>query len=223
MTRDAVSSGLELAALKLGSSLPKGLMVEAASGASVSELLPEEVAATENWAPHRRTEFALGRDCARVALRKLGHANAPILFDGDGAPKWPAGIVGSISHKRQNGIAVVGSSSLFAGVGVDLELDSADTAEADVMNRVCPSRDERKSAEAARGRVRSLAALCLSAKEAFFKLQFPITGAWLDWEDIEISLATNTFRAGRTGLPLTHTGLFVAENGWIISAIWIKY
>ena len=48
----------------------------------------------------RRREFSAGRTCARQALRELGCADAPIVQDQNGAPLWPPGIVGSITHSN---------------------------------------------------------------------------------------------------------------------------
>ena len=49
-------------------------------------------------APKRRRDFALGRSCARAALAELGHGEAVIAKGDDGAPLWPPGIAGSITH-----------------------------------------------------------------------------------------------------------------------------
>ncbi|MEM7792797.1 MAG: 4'-phosphopantetheinyl transferase, partial [Verrucomicrobiota bacterium] len=46
----------------------------------------------------RQQEFIAGRKCARAALAELGQLHGPILANGKGAPVWPDGFVGSITH-----------------------------------------------------------------------------------------------------------------------------
>ena len=59
----------------------------------------------------RRREFSAGRTCARQALRELGCADAPIVHNQNGAPLWPPGIVGSITHSNTYAAAVAADSS----------------------------------------------------------------------------------------------------------------
>ncbi|HEX2760306.1 MAG TPA: hypothetical protein VHM27_07320, partial [Rhizomicrobium sp.] len=84
-------------------------------------LPPPENALVEKAAPKRRREFALGRACARAALEKLGHGGAVIGRGSNGAPLWPQGITGSITHTRDYAAAVVGEARHFSGIGVDAE------------------------------------------------------------------------------------------------------
>lgn len=46
----------------------------------------------------RQREFATVRYLARRALGRLGRPAAPILPNRRGAPQWPDGIVGSMTH-----------------------------------------------------------------------------------------------------------------------------
>jgi len=59
-------------------------------------LFPREAAIVERASDKRRREFTAGRECARIALGKLGIAPVPILIGERGAPQWPPGIVGSL-------------------------------------------------------------------------------------------------------------------------------
>jgi 4'-phosphopantetheinyl transferase EntD len=61
-------------------------------------LFPEEELVVAGAVVKRRTEFATARHCARAALSRLGVAPTPILPGERGAPQWPAGIVGSMTH-----------------------------------------------------------------------------------------------------------------------------
>jgi 4'-phosphopantetheinyl transferase EntD len=201
--------------------LPAELIVEVTSEASVDALLPEEAAATRDWTPQRQLQFAAGRLCARRGLARIGCSPCPILFDTDGAPVWPPGVVGSISHKRQHCIAVIGRSSAVRSLGVDLERDIIEPAEteAEIARRVCGTASERRQASLLRGTVRSPGTLLLSAKEAFFKFQFPLTRTQLDWADVELRVEESQFQAratARTCVP-NSTGVFAFAGGWLAS------
>jgi 4'-phosphopantetheinyl transferase EntD len=87
------------------------------------ELYPEEAELIAGASAGRRRAFAEGRACAREALRQLGVPSGPIPATDDGAPVWPEGIVGSITHKGGYRAAVVARRSSLAGIGIDAELD----------------------------------------------------------------------------------------------------
>ena len=61
-------------------------------------LFPAEEVLVAKAVESRRHEFATARNCAHRALALLGEAPAPIVRRERGAPQWPAGIVGSITH-----------------------------------------------------------------------------------------------------------------------------
>lgn len=132
---------------------------------------------------------------------------------------WPAGVVGSISHKRQHCIVVVTRSSAARSLGVDLERDitEPEEAEAEIVRRVCGTPSERHQATLLRGTVRSPGTLFLSAKEAFFKFQFPLTRTHLDWADVELSVEDRGFCArttARASVP-SGTGFYAFGAGWL--------
>lgn len=175
--------------------MPSGVVVETSSGTSHEALLPEEAAATRGWTMARRHQFAAGRACARRALARLGHPASPLLFDGEGVPIWPSGAVGSISHKQQSCIVVVALSGAVSALGVDLEIDRDEPDEGEIQRRVCLTATEQRQAAALRTTAKSPSTLFLSAKEAFFKCQFPLTHKYLDWGDVEVLFDSATFEA----------------------------
>lgn len=199
--------------------VPEEIIVEATSEASTSALLPEEAAATREWAPQRQLQFAAGRLCARRALAQLGYSAAPIPFDAEGAPVWPCGVVGSISHKRQHCIVVVARPSAARSIGIDLERDVAepDVVETEIVRRVCGTESERRQLKTLRRVTNSPGTLFLSAKEAFFKFQFPLTRANLDWTDVEVTFEDRGFqaRAPGRGDVSCGTGVVAFGGGWL--------
>jgi 4'-phosphopantetheinyl transferase EntD len=65
-------------------------------------LHPDEAALARSWGERRQRTFAMGRIVARQALAALGAEHpAPILKDDRGAPRVPAPLSLSLSHKDE--------------------------------------------------------------------------------------------------------------------------
>ena len=145
------------------------------------DLFPEEAAALSPRAvARRRQQFTLGRAAARAALAALHLPPSPILRGEKGEPMWPPGLVGSITHTEGIAIAVVGSTTHYAGLGVDLEpLDPGLSPRA--AHLVCaPSELD----WAAGDTIRLTMLFC--AKEAIFKAVYPLTHVALDFRHAEL-------------------------------------
>src|SRR5262245_429638 len=79
----------------------------------------EELAAVRGAVAKRRREVAFGRDCARRALAQLGAQPVTIPRGEGGAPVWPPGIVGSITHCDEVAAAAVARGETVRGLGID--------------------------------------------------------------------------------------------------------
>jgi 4'-phosphopantetheinyl transferase EntD len=146
------------------------------------------------FAPKRIAEFAAGRLCARRALEDLGVTNAPIAVNADRSPRWPPGIVGSISHTSNYGCAVVAHASDLTSIGVDVEIVGRVTAELDTL--VFTARERGFLAALPTAERARAATVIFSAKEAFYKCQYAITQQWLDFQDVSLELATSDLVSG---------------------------
>lgn len=186
--------------------LPPGVVaVEARSDPPDAVLFPEEEAELAQAVEKRRLEFTTVRHCARTALARLGIAPVAILPGDRGAPRWPAGIVGSMTHCTGYRAAVVARSSQLATIGVDAEPHEALPPE--VLTTVTVPEE--------RGRLERLAAdrpavhwdrLLFSAKESVYKAWFPLTGRWLDFEEASVD-----FGAAGQGAGSGESGSFYAR------------
>lgn len=141
--------------------------------------LDAERAGLEGAAPARRLEFAAGRHCAREALRALGHAAVAVPRGEHRQPLWPPGITGSISHAGSYCGAVVARESTSAGLGFDVE----------EWGRMRPALWRRIATPAEREWLHARgdegdrwATLLFSAKEAFYKAQYPRSAAFLGFQ-----------------------------------------
>jgi 4'-phosphopantetheinyl transferase EntD len=85
------------------------------------ESFPEEEAAIARAVGKRRREFVTTRACARDALAQLGVAPVAIPVDERGEPRWPRGVVGSMTHCEGLRAAVVVRESDVTAIGIDAE------------------------------------------------------------------------------------------------------
>jgi 4'-phosphopantetheinyl transferase EntD len=157
-------------------------------------LLPEEAIACDTFRINRLEEFAGGRLCARRALGEFGLGNFAVRRNADRTPLWPDGVVGSITHTIGFCGAVVGSREYFAGLGIDAEIVARVTP--DIWSQALTAEDiAQLSGLTSTARERA-AAIIFSAKEAFYKCQSGVTGAWLDYRDVSIELVADSLETG---------------------------
>ncbi|MEV8562630.1 4'-phosphopantetheinyl transferase superfamily protein [Streptomyces sp. NPDC051917] len=150
-------------------------------------LFPEEAVLVERAVTKRRREFAAVRGCARRAMEKLGVPAQSVLSGERGAPRWPAGLVGSMTHCDGYCAAALAPAGDLASLGIDAEPHGPlpdGVGEAVFL-----------PAEAARlARLHGLRPavhwdrILFSAKESVYKAWFPLTRAWLDFSEADITL-----------------------------------
>lgn len=179
-------SSIEMSAW-LGSRLPlRTAIILDSIEALQGHLFPEEDAIIPNAIPKRFREFRSGRTAARRCLLELGIKPGPILMGEKREPVWPEGCVGTISHCGSYCLVMVSSSTDALSLGADIEK----------LGRVQPHLWPRIFTDAETGFLCTLAGpesdraatAMFSAKEAFFKLQHPLTGLWLEFRDAEVHL-----------------------------------
>jgi 4'-phosphopantetheinyl transferase EntD len=120
--RLSTDSGWNLTAGLLRGILPPMVAVEETFGTPYDvRLFPEERSAIAGAVEKRRREFVGARFCARSALEQLGLPAAPILPGPGGAPLWPEGVVGSITHCDGYCASAVASARGVLAVGIDAE------------------------------------------------------------------------------------------------------
>ena len=163
-------------------------------------LFPEERRHVERAVAGRRAEFLAVRERAREALASLGGPRVALVPNADRSPTWPAGFVGSLSHSRALCAAVVAREAHALALGLDLEPDGP--LDADLVATVCTPAERRAIEAAAPATGLRLAKRLFSAKEAFYKCQYPVTGAFLTCAQVELALEprTGAFRVARVDL-----------------------
>jgi len=159
---------------------------------ALRDLIPHAVVAGgsfASWLPDPRSlsladrearfkvERAQARDlCVQTLLKTAGVDGATNVATGRGGERlWPAGFVGSLSDKGGVVLGALGLTSSLGAVGIDLErvdgtsLEGVDGLETEGLPPI----------------ERELGLLvALSAKEAVFKAQYPLTGRRLGFGDV---------------------------------------
>ncbi|MGS2642826.1 4'-phosphopantetheinyl transferase superfamily protein [Streptosporangium sp. LJ11] len=185
-------------------------------------LFPEEEAAVARAVDKRRREFGTARHCARRALADLGLPPVPILPGERGAPGWPAGVVGAITHCAGYRAAAVSLEAL--AVGIDAEPHEP------LPDGVLPavSLPEERAAIAELDDGVHWGRLLFSAKESVYKAWFPLARRWLGFEEAHLTFSSSGTFTARLLVPgprvegreLTgFTGRWLVSDGLVVTAI----
>jgi 4'-phosphopantetheinyl transferase EntD len=191
-------------------------------------LFPEEEAVIANAVDKRRREFTTARACARAALAKLGLPPVSILPGLRGAPQWPPGVVGSITHCAGYRASAVARDLDVVTIGLDAE--PHDTLPAGVLGAVASDGEQARLAVLAAARPDVCwDRMLFSAKESVYKAWFPLTRRWLGFEEASITIdpVRRTFTARLlvdgpvvNGAPLTgFDGRWLVSGGLVVTAI----
>ncbi|GGW79024.1 4'-phosphopantetheinyl transferase [Streptomyces lucensis JCM 4490] len=150
-------------------------------------LHPEEEALVARAVGKRRREFAAVRGCARRAMEKLGVPAQAVVHGERGAPRWPAGLTGSMTHCDGYCAAALVRAGDLASLGIDAEPHGPlpDGVGSAVM---LPAEAERLAHLAAQRPTVHWDRILFSAKESVYKAWYPLTGKWLDFTEADITL-----------------------------------
>jgi len=184
-------------------------------------LWPQERAAVSAAIARRQSEFAAGRSAARSAMRQLGHPECAIPAGQDRSPLWPVDLVGSIAHTGSVCVAMLGRRESWTSIGIDIESEQAVAPE--IWPTIC-TRAELQHLHEQDASVQHLAASRLfTAKEAYYKWQFPLTGSMLDFKDVQMDMRQDGFwpaRAQRTDPDDPSgccSGSWLSIDGWVMA------
>jgi 4'-phosphopantetheinyl transferase EntD len=179
--------------------LPESVVaVEAhgSDGAGEAALFPEEEAVVARAVEKRRREFTVVRACARRAMEKLGVPAQPILPGERGAPGWPDGLIGSMTHCEGYAAAALVRATDLASLGIDAE-PHGPLPDGVLEAIALPTENARLARLTADHPSVHWDRLLFSAKESVYKAWFPLTAQWLDFSEADIEVAVGP--DGRSG------------------------
>ncbi|WP_369226014.1 4'-phosphopantetheinyl transferase [Streptomyces sp. R39] len=194
-----------------------------------AELFPEERVVVAGAVPRRQAEFATVRACAREVLAALGYPPVPLLPGAYGAPGWPDGVVGSMTHCAGYRAAVVAHSSDVATLGIDAE--PHDKLPRGVLRAIARPEEHRMLAALPTASGLAWDRLLFCAKEAVYKAWFPVARRWLGFEEatVEIvpdgtfSVRLHTRGPDLLGRPLTgFAGRWATSDTLIVTAVTVE-
>jgi 4'-phosphopantetheinyl transferase EntD len=208
MIRDILPDGV--AASELFADLPDAV------------LFPEEQAYIAMAVARRQSEFATARHCARTALAALGVPPAALVPEERGAPRWPQGVVGSITHCAGYRAAAVARSTEILTIGIDAE--PHDPLPDGVLDAIALPEERLLLAGLARTRPAiHWDRLLFSVKESVYKAWFPLTRLPLGFEDARVAFDDHghgfTARLAGGNGPREFAGRWLTGCGLVITAI----
>ncbi len=204
------------------------IAVETREDAMDVELFPVEQATLGKAVEKRRREFTTARACARAALAQLGLPPTAIETGERGEPRWPSGIVGSITHCDGYRACVVARASDILTVGIDAEPNAA--LPDGVLSQIARVEELGWLAELQREEPQiHWDRLLFSAKESVYKAWFPVARRWLGFEDaiLTVDRLQRTFAARLLTIgslpaeqPLARmSGRWLVHEGLVVTAI----
>ena len=146
---------------------------------------PLELQDIASATPPRRREFVAGRLIARMLSDQLGLPPAPLRRADDRSPVWPADRVGSLSHCDTLCAAAIGTSHAIRSVGIDIE--TTGRVEPKLWPTLFTERETDYFTSLTPEKVAMETTLFFSAKESFYKCQYPLTQQWVGFQDVELN------------------------------------
>jgi 4'-phosphopantetheinyl transferase EntD len=187
-------------------------------------LRSEEAQYVARAVPKRVGEFAAGRACARRALARLAIADFPLRVGEHREPLWPEGITGSITHTAGFCGVVVARKTAVLALGIDAELASA--VHPGLWRQIATPEELLWLAGLAKSQADTLACVVFSAKEAFFKCQFPLTREWLNFTDVTVHVERSGFSISPCRalaldalVPAPWAGRYALENPLVVTGV----
>jgi 4'-phosphopantetheinyl transferase EntD len=145
-----------------------------------NRLLPAEATDFDNCSLIVRRRSGAARHTARLLLAHFDHKEVIIRRGAGGAPIWPRGIVGSLSHTDDLAVAAIARQSAFGAIGIDVEPNQP--LPTCLLDSIATSREKNlfpRSVLETR--------LLFSIKEAVYKASYPTLGRFLDFQDVEVA------------------------------------
>lgn len=135
----------------------------------------------------RRAEYLAGRHCAAGALLRADASHVQVGTGFAREPRWPQGMVGSITHTRDYALAVVAPEGKVRWLGVDAE-DIAASVDRQTVAMVARDSEYRLLRDAFDDEALAFS-VAFSLKESFYKAAYRSVRRYFDFLDAEVVAA----------------------------------
>ncbi|EME3970906.1 4'-phosphopantetheinyl transferase superfamily protein [Vibrio fluvialis] len=175
-------------------------------------MLPEDL---QRAVAKRQAEFIAGRVAACDALQAAGVPPQMLVVGKHRAPRWPQGVVGSISHNENLALAVAQRvdsdvDALLLGVDVESRIDERSLPA--IQSTIAAAQEAAILAGVSLNVAQCVTTL-FSAKESLFKALYPRVGQYLEFHDSR--LLTWDEANGRLTLQLVQRAAELAGCAWV--------
>jgi 4'-phosphopantetheinyl transferase EntD len=149
----------------------------------VEALSAKELEFAGSYGAKRMKDFCTGRYCMRKCTAHYGFTG-DIMVGERGMPILPEFIAASLSHSKNICGAVAGGKDKFQSLGLDIETVGRVNEDLwrllflDSETELLKGMDEEQQ--------RISATIFFSMKEAFYKMQYPLTDTFLDFHEVEV-------------------------------------
>ena len=145
-----------------------------------------------DFPPERIQDFLSGRRCAQVALSELNptFSDIEINMGSSGAPLWPDGYLGSISHILGQAIAIAAPKKEIKTLGIDIEKIISQPKAKEIKVYVMPD-DFSVMKKEGLTETESVT-IAFSVKESAFKALYGTKDQIFEFEDIQFTAFDRT-------------------------------
>lgn len=148
----------------------------------LARLHPDERDFAATLRGFRQVEYTGGRLALGALFGEMGLRRTPVLPDGHGAPALPAGVVASITHKRDLAVAILARGA--PGLGLDLE--ETDRDRPGIAPRVLRPEELSAVQALAADRQWTETAVRFSVKEAIYKALHPFLVRYIGFHEVAV-------------------------------------
>ncbi|HYI71282.1 MAG TPA: 4'-phosphopantetheinyl transferase superfamily protein [Skermanella sp.] len=172
----------------------------------------------EGMEDRRFRDFCAGRHCAHEALRGLGVPARAILRSENGAPLWPEGVIGSISHCPGLAAACAARASADGVASVGLDVERIGRVGRDLWPVLFGAGERAMLDGLPVNAVAAYATAIFSIKECVLKIVTEREMAGLDLPEIMVAVAGNSFGVSVRGVNLPRLSVRVEFLGGHVMA-----
>lgn len=154
-------------------------------------LLDAELAIAQKYGAKRFVDFCTGRYCLRQSTAPLNFSGE-ILVGDRGMPALPGHITASLSHSKNLCGAIASYKKEYASLGLDIETNGR--VHQEMWRLLFTERETDFLSAQSKTSSDLLSTIYFSIKEAYYKMQYPLTGVYLDFPDVEIEQTEQGYR-----------------------------